>query len=148
MKVLYSGANTLTLPFTDKVGNKKKITFVPGKNEVHPDDWRDLVTERKVQFENYYSSVLKVFMPSGSMQAQKNEEKFEIPIGSESTDYQSLDLPSAKELIENTMDPDELKGYLELEHARKNPRKGMIKMIEGKIEQINLIDKDRESNRQ
>ena len=144
MNVLYSKANTLTLPYSidGKAGN---FTFIPGKNEIKPDVWRAIYLQHKERFDACYSRYLRVFQPSKTedVVSEGNDSTVKIELGEESINFASLSIQTALDLIENTMEPDELKEYLATEKGQKRPRKAVIKAIEDKIEEIEQFDAKR-----
>ncbi len=145
MNVLYGKANTLTLPYSLD-GVSRSFTFVPGKNEIRPEIWKAICLQHKDRFGVCYSRYLKVFQPSKveNIEFGKTDSIVHVELGEEIIDFSSLTSSAAIELAENTMEPDELKGYLEIEKGQKKPRKTIIKVIEAKIEEIEQFDAKRE----
>jgi len=151
MKVLYSKANTLTLPYNldGKPGN---FTFIPGKNEINAAVWKAIVTQHKAKFDACYSGYLKVFQPVKTEQFQvefdKDDAPVQVEIGSESVDFASLDIHAAIELAKNTMNPEELKEYLAIESGQKRIRKAVIKAIQEQLEEVDQFDQKRSGGRE
>jgi len=158
MIVLYKNPNTLSLPYAEKrevelkdekgiivLGEDnlpKTITkkvpvyfkFVPGKNIITPDLWKKIV-KYNIEDWDYYSTILEVFLPI-------EDKKTGIIIGTDElkidlNEVQTLDF---KELIEYTMDADDLKSYLKKEKSKDRPRKVIIDAIKSQLNQISIAD--------
>ncbi len=149
MKVLYSKANTLTLPYAidGKPGN---FTFLPGKNDINAEVWKAVCTQHKVKFEACYSQFLKVFQPVKTEQFPvefgNDDLSIQIELGAEAVDFSSLSIQAAIELAKNTMNPDELREYLTIENGQKRVRKAVIKAIEEQLDEVDRFDQKRREN--
>jgi len=134
----------LTLPYVVD-GKKKEVTFLPGKNEVRTEDWKALYAQHEERFRNHYLKLIRVFQPKTEAIVLKGDISVPVEVGVESVDFISLSIPSAIDLIENTMEPEELEEYLTIEKAQERPRKLVVKALKEKIGLIEQIDKDRKS---
>ena len=131
MIVIYDEPRLLSLPYKNERGQNCYYEFKPGKNEISEDVWKSIAQEAGADMD-YYSTILKVFK---SKKVERVNE-VELDIGAEKIDFKKLKAAETKELIDNTMDIDELKGYLKSEKKRKPKRKAVLKSIEAKIKEI------------
>lgn len=122
MIIIYDKANTLNLPYADKDGAVNYKMFVPGRNEVDSEIWEAIVEYNEKRFDHY-----------GRFLHPLNEEA----AGDDGIDYAALNVKELSELIENTMDIDQLGDIEAAEKSRdKGERKSVLKEIE---KQINVI---------
>jgi hypothetical protein len=127
MIVIYDKANLLTLTYVDGPEGKKsvkKFTFVPGRNEIPAEAWgkaKDAVLKRPNGEEQWahYSRYLKPVVD--------NDEPLDVV---------KLDAKDLEELIENTMQLEELAEIEAEEKKRERPRKAVMKAIEAQAKKI------------
>jgi len=159
MIVLYKNPNTLSLPYPEKrmvdVKDNKGIIvlgkdnlpqqiekevaqyfkFVPGRNYISASLWKKIVKYNKEDFDNCYSTLLKVFKPE-----KESKDGIEIGIDEAKIELSELSIQEFQELIECTMEADDLKRYLKFEKTKDRPRKVIIDAIRAQLNQINLAD--------
>ena len=159
MIVFYTQPNTLKLPYEiikkveardrnglliyDEKDNIKLISkkdaeyfvFIPGKNTISNKLWIKIVEYNKRNWE-YYSTILRVFKG-------KVDKKTEIEIGEneDRINLDTLNVLEMKELIENTMDIDDIDRYLKVEKKRDEPRSSILKTIKMRKAKISEADK-------
>lgn len=146
MIVFYSNPNTLTLPYIDSNSQSKFFKFLPGKNHMSETIWLAVVKAAGKNI-GYYETVLSVFQPRKSIEIEipKNEdgeEVMEIEVGKDEQEikYSNLNVRDMSELIENTMDGEELKDYMKMEKNRAKSRVTIMRLLEEKIAQISEIE--------
>ena len=126
MIIIYDKANTLTLHYSDENKKVQKLKFVPGKNEIEKAIW-DAISDYNSKNMEHYERYLHPL----------NEEA----AGDGDLDYDALNAREVGELIENTMDVDELEGFRRSENAReKGPRASVIKSIDKQIKALEAFD--------
>lgn len=122
MVIIYDKANTLNLPYADKDGAVQYKMFVPGRNEVDSETWEAIAKYNEKRFDHY-----------GRFLHPLNEEA----AGDDGINYAALGVKDLSELIENTMDLDQLGEIEAAEKSReKGERKSVLKEIEKQIEAI------------
>lgn len=127
MVIIYDKANTLNLSYADEEGAIKFKMFVPGRNEVDSKIWEAIVETNKKRFDHY-----------GRFLHPLNEKA----AGDDGIDYAGLSVKDISELIENTMDIDQLGDIEAAEKSRtKGERKSVLKEIEKQIETISDFTK-------
>jgi hypothetical protein len=122
MIIIYDKANTLSLPYVDEKKGVKYFKFVPGRNEVEKNVWDAILKYNGSRFDHY-----------GRFLRPLNEEA----AGDGDINYAALNVKELSELIENTMDIDQLGAIEAAEKSReKGERKTVLKEIEKQIEAI------------
>lgn len=129
MIVFYSEPRLAYFPYKNVDGQIRELTFIPGKNTIAQEDWKCFVEQYKTDFENYYNKLFKVLKP---IQQIKNTEMF---IGEDKIDIYKLTVAEIYDLVENTMDINELKNYRDKEKKEKK-RKSVYKAIDKQIKKI------------
>ncbi len=153
MIVLSDKPGIITLPYILD-GKQCFFDFTPGKNEISPDVWKAIVSQNKARMDNCHSKFLRVFQPKVEHIEHPEEDlpegdlPLDIEIGEEGIDFPSLSTHSALDLIENTMQTDELNEYLSIEKQSKRPRKVVVKAIEDKIFEIEEFEKKRQEGKE
>ena len=133
MIIIYDKANTLNLPYSDKNGAVKYKMFVPGRNEVDSKIWDAIKEYNEKRFDHY-----------GRFLHALNEEA----AGDDGIDYAALNVKDLSELIENTMDIDQLGEIEAAEKSReKGERKSVLKEIEKQIDKLSAFDKQIEDEK-
>lgn len=79
--------------------------------------------------------MLKVFQP-----VVDEETKEVVGVPEDEIDYTRLNIREMAELIDNTMDREELLNLKKLEKERAKPRNTVKKLIKEKLKQINAIE--------
>ena len=122
MIIIYDKANTLNLSYVNEEGAVQFKMFVPGRNEVDSKIWEAIVETNKKRFDHY---------------ARFLHPLDEKAAGDDGIDYAALNVRDLSELIENTMDLDQLGEIEAAEKSReKGERKSVLKEIEKQIEAI------------
>jgi len=158
MIIFYSRPNTLSLPYIvtrqielrdgqnqlvyDKDGNVKKVNkdyseyfrFIPGSNSISAELWLKIVECNKKNME-HYSSVLKIFKP-------KIDKKTDEVIGEDENNIneRTLDASEIKDLINNTMNINDINKYFKYERERDKVRPSVMKAIKLRKAQITKAD--------
>ena len=135
--VIYDKANTLSLPYVTGEGKKRAVKyfkFVPGKNVVPSEVWDAINAELG---EDRMANHARYLKPS------------EIEVKEDGgIDFDSIkNATEMCDLIENTMNLDELARIKVYEDNRDKPRKSVLSAIEdqiGEIEKFNKAVKDGE----
>lgn len=148
MIIFYKKANILSLPYDSdgatkesqdgKIVDKPKIgyfDFIPGRNNIHKDIWLKIIEYNKEDMD-YYKSILTIFQP-------KIDDKTKEEVGEEEEkiNISSLNIHDMLELIENTVERDELSRYYDLEKERKKPRTPIVRAIKSRDKEIEDIEK-------
>ena len=129
--VIYDKANTLSLPYVTGEGKKRAVKyfkFVPGKNVVSKEVWDAINAEL-------------------GEDRMANHSRYLKPSEVEVTEDGGIDLDSVKnandmcDLIENTMNLDELGKIEAYENNRDKPRKSVLSAIEDQINEIEKFNK-------
>lgn len=127
MVIIYDKANTLNLSYADKNGAIQYKLFVPGRNEVESEVWAAIVKANEKRFDHY-----------GRFLRPLDEKA----AGDDGIDYAALSVKDLSELIENTMDIDQLGDIEAAEKSReKGERKSVLKEIEKQIDTLSAFDK-------
>ena len=133
MIIIYDKANTLNLSYVNEEGAVQFKMFVPGRNEVDSKIWEAIVETNKKRFDHY-----------GRFLRPLNEEA----AGDDVIDYADLNVKDLSELIENTMDIDQLGEIEAAEKSReKGERKSVLKEIEKQIDKLSAFDKQIEDEK-
>ena len=127
MIIIYDKANTLNLPYADKNGAVQYKMFVPGRNEIGSEMWKAIVEYNEERFDHYGRFLHALD---------------EVAAGDGGIDYGALSVKDLSELIENTMDIDQLGDIEAAEKSReKGERKSVLKEIEKQIDKLSAFDK-------
>ena len=95
---------------------RKKIVFLPGRNEVTPELWKE--------FEDLHPKIFNCLLEDKVLQVFATDDK---------VSYKDLSRSDTILLIKNTMNVDELKSYLKIENKKQSKRKDVIATIEHQI---------------
>jgi len=128
MIIFYDKPNMLSLPYTIG-GAQLYCAFRPGRNDVADDTWDAIKSQNQQRIDDCYGMFLREFIPRVQI---KQPEKFDV----ENIDITILSQPEALDLIENTMEIEDLEKYLDAEKKRKPQRKMVKKAIEEAINKI------------
>lgn len=128
MIVLYNEPKLLYLPYIDKNKQQRERTFIPGKNTIDSEDWEAIVVFNKKRFEAYYNTKFKVLKPVKDIVAG-------MAIGENNVDVYKLTVIDLIDLINGTMEIDELRKYQEQENKGKK-RKTVLAALGTQIKKI------------
>ena len=129
MFIFYKKPNILTLPYVLD-GKPLRFSFIPGKNEIHPEHWKAIAAQHKARIENSYNRFMSVFKP------ETTDPKTGIEVGTEIIDLTNLSVNEMLDLVGATMKAEELIEYEVAEKLRKTPRKSVLKAIKQKRDEI------------
>jgi len=165
MIVFYERPNSCTLPYKvikkvevrdkngqivyDDKGNVKTINkngfeyfkFVPGKNIISPALWVKVVAYNRKNWD-HYSTILKVF--KGEFDKKTNVE---IGADEDKINLDDLSPSEMNQLVENTMDYNDIIRYEKKEKSKDRPRQSVLKMIKRRKAIISEVDKAFEENK-
>lgn len=151
MIVIYNRPNVLKLPYktTIKVQQHNKdnspafnedgnpiminkelpeyFSFVPGKNSISADLWLKIVDYNRDDMD-HYNTLLKVFRPESETEIETGAT-VEIGSDEENLDLSKLSTKEFRELIENTMEIEDLNKYFIFENSRDKIRPSIIRSI-------------------
>lgn len=165
MIVFYKNANVLNLPYKvtnivelrdeknvpvyDSNGKIKLVEkdaykyfrFIPGKNIITEELWKN-ISECNKDDMDHYSTILSVFRPK-----QNDDIDMEIGENEEDIDLSKLSTREFRELIENTMELNEINKYFDYEKSRDKVRPSVIKTIRLMKTKISKADQAIESHK-
>jgi hypothetical protein len=134
MQIIYDATNIHNFPICTKKDREvnlkkavnlsglfenKNIVFYPGKNNISDEDWTLLNKEHK--------NIIDHLIDIGKVKIIENAENLKL------SKMRSVD---ALELIDNTMEVEELEQYLREEKKRSKPRKQILDKINEQIKQL------------
>ena len=158
MIVFYSKPNVMSLPYEviklvelrdkenqlvyDKSGKVRMVEkksaeyfkFIPGKNKISKELWLKIVDYNKEDWD-YYSTILTIFRP-----IIDEETKAEVGEEDDKINIKTLNAREMRDLVENTMDINEINRYLKIEKERDKTRPSVMKAIKSRKAQITKAD--------
>lgn len=137
MKVTYSGANVMYLPFGKGVNYFK---FTPGVNDVTPEQWKGIQAgiaardKLRPGVKEHYEQCLCVI--------GGKEQEGGLVIGPDEIDFLALNWQEAVKLVEGTVDMEQIEKYQALEKGSKRPRNSVLKAIAAQIREVKTFHKN------
>lgn len=150
MKVSSNRPGPVTLPYT-KNGKKLSFIFQAGKNELPNEDW-NLIKEQHSgpKWEKYYGQILTEFKSLDIIVSPADEVGYSDGKMARAGEFESFDVKTCLELIENTTDRDILQTWRYAEKTLGRNRPIVLEALQRKIaespqQQIDMARMGRES---
>lgn len=138
--IVYDKPNLLSLPYHDENKVVRFLDFKPGLNEVGIKVW-ELVKKENSKRLKIMQDILKVFTPKASEDLTEEEKKkAQAKLDEGRYDISVMEYNDIKTLVENTFEKTELEKYKAQEKKQTQPRANVIKLIDGAIEAITVLE--------
>lgn len=138
--IVYDKPNLFSLPYHDENKVVRFLDFKPGLNEVGAKVW-DLVKKENAKRLKVMQDVLKVFTPKASEDLTEEEKKkAQAKLDEGQYDISVMEYNDIKTLVENTFEKSDLEKYKAQEKKQTQPRANIIKLIDGAIEAITVLE--------